>query len=90
MLKKLALGAVCVVAFAATATAQDAKTVIANAQAALGNQRRTCGLYHPMFVRGARLEHRRTAIPLPGGAEAGDGFRHHRLLQGRELSTDGG
>ena len=37
MLKKLALSAVCVVAFAATATAQDAKSVIASAQAALGN-----------------------------------------------------
>jgi glyoxylase-like metal-dependent hydrolase (beta-lactamase superfamily II) len=37
VLKKLALSAVCVVAFTATATAQDAKSVIANAQAALGN-----------------------------------------------------
>ena len=37
VLKKITLGAVCAFALCATAMAQDAKTVIANAQAALGN-----------------------------------------------------
>ena len=37
MLKKITMVAVCALALSATAMAQDAKTVIANAQAALGN-----------------------------------------------------
>ena len=39
MLKKITVAAVCAFALGATAMAQDAKTVIANAQAALGNVR---------------------------------------------------
>ena len=37
MLKKLALVAICLASLCASATAQDAKTVIANAQKALGD-----------------------------------------------------
>src|SRR6516164_2384920 len=53
------------------------------AQPSLGHELRAAWLRHAAVVGGAALQHRRTAVPLPGGAEAGERLRQHRLLQHR-------
>src|SRR5262245_28203450 len=62
------------------APARDGIVVVVAAEAALVAKRYTCRLHHAGVVGGTALQDRRTAIPLPGGAEA-----HGRLRQVRVL-----
>src|ERR1700730_12999662 len=63
--------------------AGDGIVVVVAAQASLGDELRARGLHHAGVVGGAALQHGGTAVPLPGGAEAGQRLGQDRLLQGR-------
>src|SRR5215472_6703782 len=57
------------------APAGDRAVMVLAAQPALRDEGRTRLLHRAGLVGGAALQHRRTTVPLPGGAEAGDRLR---------------
>src|ERR1700730_4792073 len=63
--------------------AGDGIVVVVAAQAPIGDELRARGLHHAGVVGGAALQHGGTAVPLPGGAEAGQRLGQDRVLQGR-------
>src|SRR6266540_4285195 len=57
---------------------RDARRLAAHGHELRARRLRIAGL-----VPGAALQYRRTAVPAPGHAEAGEGLGEHRLLQRR-------
>src|SRR5215468_6575028 len=67
--------------------ALDRIVVILAAQAALGRKGGARRLHHAGVVGGAALQHHRTAVPLPGRAEAHRRLRQDRAREGSRCPT---
>ena len=57
--------------------------MIVAAQPAFRDELRARGLHHAEIVGGAALQHRRGAVPIPGGTETRQRFRQDRLVERR-------